>query len=114
MSLKCLGLKNNDEVITTPYTFYATVNAIVQANCKPIFVDAMDDFNINPDLIEKNHKKTAIVVVHWAGRICEMEKIKKLQNINYISLKTHVSCACKKKRCLCGNFKILVVSVYIH
>ena len=53
MSLKCLGLKNGDEVITTPYTFYATVNAIVQADCKPVFVDAKDDFNIDPDLIEK-------------------------------------------------------------
>ena len=74
MSLKCLGLSNNDEVITTPYTFYATINAIAQAGCKPVYVDAKDDFNINPDLIEKNYKKTkAILVVHWAGRICEME-----------------------------------------
>ena len=80
MSLKCLGLSNNDEVITTPYTFYATINAIAQANCKPVYVDAKEDFNINPDLIEKKiTKKTkAIVVVHWAGRICEMEKIKKI------------------------------------
>ena len=80
MSLKCLGLSNNDEVITTPYTFYATINAIVQAGCKPVYVDAKDDFNINPDLIEKKiTKKTkAILVVHWAGRICEMEKIKKI------------------------------------
>ena len=80
MSLKCLGLSNNDEVITTPYTFYATINAIAQAGCKPVYVDAKDDFNINPDLIEKKiTKKTkAILVVHWAGRICEMEKIKKI------------------------------------
>tara|TARA_B100001029_G_C15050527_1_gene450366 strand:- start:440 stop:1597 length:1158 start_codon:yes stop_codon:yes gene_type:complete len=80
MSLKCLGLSNNDEVITTPYTFYATINAIAQADCKPVYVDAKDDFNINPDLIEKKiTKKTkAILVVHWAGRICEMEKIKKI------------------------------------
>ena len=87
MSLKCLGLSNNDEVITTPYTFYATINAIAQAGCKPVYVDAKDDFNINPDLIEKKiTKKTkAILVVHWAGRICEMEKIKKIAKmINFI------------------------------
>ena len=80
MALKTLGLSNKDEVITTPYTFYATINAIAQADCKPVFVDAKDDFNINPDLIEKKiTKKTkAILVVHWAGRICEMNKIKKI------------------------------------
>jgi len=80
MSLKCLGLSRGDEVITTPYTFYATINAIVQADCKPIFVDAQDDFNINPELIEKkiNKKTKAILVVHWAGRVCEMKKIKKI------------------------------------
>jgi dTDP-3-amino-2,3,6-trideoxy-4-keto-D-glucose/dTDP-3-amino-3,4,6-trideoxy-alpha-D-glucose/dTDP-2,6-dideoxy-D-kanosamine transaminase len=80
MALKSLGLSNSDEVITTPYTFYATINAIVQADCKPVYVDAKDDFNIDPDLIEKKiTKKTkAILVVHWAGRICEMNKIKKI------------------------------------
>ena len=80
MSLKCLGLSRGDEVITTPYTFYATVNAIVQADCKPVYVDAQEDFNINPDLIEKQiTKKTkAILVVHWAGRICDMKRIKKI------------------------------------
>ena len=108
MSLKCLGLKNNDEVITTPYTFYATVNAIVQANCKPIFVDAMDDFNINPDLIEKKiTKKTkAIVVVHWAGRICEMEKIKKIAKkykLYIVEDACHAALA-KRKGVYAGNF----------
>jgi aminotransferase EvaB len=80
MSLKCLGLGRGDEVITTPYTFYATINAIIQADCKPVYVDAQDDFNINPELIEKkiNKKTKAILVVHWAGRVCEMIKIKKI------------------------------------
>ena len=57
LALKGSGLKNGDEVITTPYTFYATINAIVQADCKPNFVDAGQDFNINPDLIEKSITK---------------------------------------------------------
>ena len=48
LALKCLGLKSCDEVITTPYTFYATINAIVQADCIPRFVDAQNDFNLNP------------------------------------------------------------------
>ena len=53
LSLKALGIKEGDEVITTPFTFYATINAIVTAGAKPIFVDIADDFNIDPNLIEK-------------------------------------------------------------
>lgn len=80
LSLKMLDLKAGSEIITTPYTFYATINAIAQANCVPKFVDAKEDFNIDPDLIEeKITKKTkAILVVHWSGRICDMEKINKI------------------------------------
>tara|TARA_X000000950_G_C13862162_1_gene639165 strand:- start:589 stop:1743 length:1155 start_codon:yes stop_codon:yes gene_type:complete len=80
LSLKMLDLKAGSEIITTPYTFYATINAIAQANCVPKFVDSKEDFNINPDLIEeKITKKTkAILVVHWSGRICDMEKINKI------------------------------------
>ena len=53
LSLKCLGLKEGDEVITTPYTFYATIGAIVTAGAKPIFADVDEDYNIDPKRIEK-------------------------------------------------------------
>ncbi len=78
LSLKVLGLGNGDEVITTPYTFYATIGAIVTAGCKPVFVDIKEDMNIDVDKIEKKiSKKTkAILPVHWSGRPCEMDKIK--------------------------------------
>tara|TARA_B100001175_G_scaffold314786_1_gene324845 strand:+ start:17215 stop:18357 length:1143 start_codon:yes stop_codon:yes gene_type:complete len=80
LSLKALGIKEGDEVITTPFTFYATINAIVTSGAKPIYVDIADDFNIDPNLIEKKiTKKTkAIVPVHWTGRICDMKKIKNI------------------------------------
>ncbi len=80
LSLKAIGVKEGDEVITTPFTFYATINAIVTAGAKPIFVDIADDFNIDPNLIEKKiTKKTkAILPVHWTGRICDMNKISKI------------------------------------
>ena len=80
LSLKCLGVKEGDEVITTPYTFYATIGAIVTAGAKPVFVDVNDDYNIDPSKIEKKiTKKTkAIMPVHWGGKVCEMNKILKI------------------------------------
>ena len=77
LSLKALGVKDGDEVITTPFTFFATVGAIVTAGAKPIFVDCGDDLNINPDLIEEKitSKTKAILPVHWSGRPCEMDTI---------------------------------------
>ena len=80
LSLKCLGIGEGDEVITTPYTFYATIGAIVTAGAVPKFVDVSSDYNINPDLIEKaiTKKTKAIVPVHWSGKVCEMDKIHKI------------------------------------
>ena len=80
LSLKCLGIREGDEVITTPYTFYATIGAIVTAGAVPKFVDVDDDYNINPDLIERaiTKRTKAILPVHWSGRICEMDKIMKI------------------------------------
>ena len=78
LSLKCLGVKEGDEVITTPYTFYATIGAIVTTGAKPVFVDIDEDNNINPiKIINKISKKTkAILPVHWSGRVCNMDEIK--------------------------------------
>ena len=80
LSLKALGIKENDEVITTPYTFYATIGAIVTAGAKPIFVDVKEDYNLDAEKIEKaiTNKTKATVPVHWAGRICDKNKIIKI------------------------------------
>ena len=53
LSLKAAGVKEGDEIITTPYTFYATIGAIVTAGGRPVFVDVRDDYNIDPCKIEK-------------------------------------------------------------
>ena len=70
-----------DEVITTPFTFMASVNAILYVGAKPIFVDIEEDtFNINPDLIEAviSPKTKAILPVHLYGYPCNMAEIMKI------------------------------------
>ena len=54
LALFGLGVGSGDEVITTPFTWIITVNAIVATGAKPVFVDVQDDFNIDPDEIEKS------------------------------------------------------------
>ena len=57
LSLKALDIGPGDEVITTTYTFYATIGAIVTAGAKPVFCDVRNDYNINPDEIESKITK---------------------------------------------------------
>ena len=77
LGLHSLGVRKNDEVITTSNSFVASTAVIVHLGAKPIFVDVKKDQTINPTLIEKSiTKKTkAIMVVHLTGRICDMDKI---------------------------------------
>lgn len=78
LCLKTLGIGPGDEVITTPYTFAATVNVILHAGAKPALVDVRkEDFNIDPALIAKavTPKTKAIIPVHYAGRSCDMDRI---------------------------------------
>lgn len=77
LSLKALGVDKGDEVITTPFTFYATIGAIVTTGAKPVFVDVSKDFNIDPSQIEKHitDKTKAILPVHWSGKPCDMDAI---------------------------------------
>jgi dTDP-4-amino-4,6-dideoxygalactose transaminase len=78
LSILAAGIKPGDEVITTPLTFCATVNAILHAGAKPVLVD-VDPLtaNIDPTLIEAaiSPKTKAVLPVHFAGRPCEMDEI---------------------------------------
>ena len=77
LALVSLGIGRGDEVITTPYTWIITTNAIAATGAKPVFVDVLDDFNIDPDSISKaiTKKTKAIVPMHVAGHMCDMERI---------------------------------------
>lgn len=79
IALKALNLKG--EVITTPYTFAATSNALMWSGLKPIFVDIEEaTFNMDPSKIESAITKntSAILAVHAYGNPCKMEAIKEI------------------------------------
>ena len=77
-ALSVHGLGPGDEVITTPFTFAATANAVLFTGARPVFVDVRaDDFNIDPSLIEARitPKTRAILPVHLYGQTCDMAAI---------------------------------------
>lgn len=78
LSLLAAGLKPGDEVITTPMTFCATVNAIIHANLTPVLAD-IDPVtqNIDPNEVERRitPRTRALLPVHFAGRPCEMDAL---------------------------------------
>lgn len=103
LSLKALGIKEGDEIITTPFTFYATIGAIVTAGAKPVFADILPDYNIDPEKIaEKITAKTkAILPVHWAGKPCHMDEINliaKNNNLFVVEDACHAICATYNNR----------------
>jgi dTDP-4-amino-4,6-dideoxygalactose transaminase len=80
LSLKAFNIGSGDEVITVPYTFISTVGSIATAGAKPVFVDIKDDYNIDETQIKSaiTKRTKAIMPVHWAGRPCELDKIKSI------------------------------------
>ena len=78
LPLRALDLAPGDEVITTPFTFFATGGAIHNAGATPVFVDIdADTFNISPTAIEAaiTPRTRAVIVVHLFGQMAEMERI---------------------------------------
>ncbi|MEO6065490.1 MAG: DegT/DnrJ/EryC1/StrS family aminotransferase [Lysobacterales bacterium] len=78
VSMVATGMDPGAEVITTPLTFCATVNAIIHAGLTPVLADVDPDTQcISPEAIEAaiTPRTQAIVPVHFAGRPCEMDRI---------------------------------------
>lgn len=86
LTMKALGIKTGDEVITVPNSFLATASSIALVRAHPVFVDVRDDLNINPDMIEEaiTPRTKAIIPVHLTGRPVDMKPILEIAEKNGI------------------------------
>lgn len=87
IALKLLG--NNQEIITTPFSYVATSAAIVWENCKPVFVDIHPDYlTIDESKIEDaiTTKTTAILATHVFGNPCHLEAIEAIAKKHQLSV----------------------------
>ena len=76
-----IGIKNGDEVITTPWTMCCTATSALHWNGIPIFCDIEPEtFNINADIVEKliTKRTKAIVATDLLGHGCDVEKLKNI------------------------------------
>lgn len=77
LTLRALGVRQGDEVITVSHTCVATISAIVHTGAKPILIDVSDDFTMDISKLEASitPRTRAIVPVHLNGRSCEMDQL---------------------------------------
>ena len=94
LALNSIGIRKGDEVITTPFTFISTIEAIIYLGAKPVFADIdLDTYNISKEkILEKISNKTkAILPVHIFGNPVDIHDIKK--EVNDESIKIIEDCA---------------------
>lgn len=87
LGLQALGITG--EVITTPFTFASTTQAILRCGLTPVFCDIKsDDYTIDSEKIEDliTDKTSAILPVHVYGNICEIEKIQKIADKHHLKV----------------------------
>ncbi len=77
LALRALGIGKGDEVITAPNSYLASASSVALVGATPVFVDVRDDYNIDPDLIERaiTPRTKAIIPVHLTGRPADMRPI---------------------------------------
>jgi dTDP-4-amino-4,6-dideoxygalactose transaminase len=80
LALAALGIGPGDEVITTPLTFCATVNSILETGAEAVLADVGEDLNLDPEAVGRaiTPRTKAILPVHLAGLPCDMDSIWRL------------------------------------
>ena len=77
LALHLKGIRRGDEVITPPNSFVASTAVIIHLGATPVFVDVLENQNLDPSKIEEaiTEKTKAIMPVHLTGRVCDMDPI---------------------------------------
>ncbi len=106
LALGAMGIGEGDEVITTPFSFFATSESISRIGAKPVFVDIdPNSYNINEELLETaiTSKTKAIIPVHLYGKPANMKEIMRLANIYKLRV---IEDACQAVGALCDGEKV--------
>jgi dTDP-4-amino-4,6-dideoxygalactose transaminase len=109
LPLRALDLKPGDEVITTPFTFFATAGAIHNTGGTPVFVDIdPSTFNIAPHAIEAaiTPRTRGIVVVHLFGQMAAMESVLPLADRHGLALIEDAAQAIGARRKVDGQWRV--------
>jgi dTDP-4-amino-4,6-dideoxygalactose transaminase len=87
LSLMAIGVGHGDEVVTVPFTFFATAGAVSRLGAKPVFVDIQPDtFNLDPAKLEQaiTPRTKAIIPVHLFGQCADMVAINRIASAKRI------------------------------
>jgi len=86
-AIVCSGVKPGDVVVTTPYTFPATANAIIMAGAYPLFVDVKKDLTLDMAQVEEaltgkyGLRVKCVIPVHIFGEACDMSRLQELRDL---------------------------------
>ncbi len=109
LPLKALNLKPGDEVITTPFTFFATAGTIHNAGGTPVFVDIQPDtFNIDPVAVKRalTPRTRAIMPVHLYGQMADMMELMAVAKARGIKLIEDAAQAIGARRKMDGEWRV--------